>query len=242
LVNVITTTIPINIVDGPQALGLQGDDKQVAETPPQHDPLVEPLRYINDQDIHMRLFETFVRYRGDVFKVVNVRHEPSLTINLYNERYDKSCICHSSSALLDISSLPPRYVLYKKQTFWFRRIPHRRQKQGVYYGNIKAKVVNSGEVINGDFFLECYYNEDAYNFCPEILDRLVSQDLQCYPVSPNLCFVQKSTNVTAVYYKDIFYGIYNKEKNHLQVMNKLLVSEVLKHFNKAGVKPDVKCL
>lgn len=84
----------------------------------------------NATDLVSRLDSTFIRYKGSVyFCRVN---RPDLTLyrpwDVNGEPYKR---VHYSDQDIDVSSLPLGYVNYKGDTFYVKRIPYRRWKQGL---------------------------------------------------------------------------------------------------------------
>lgn len=98
------------------------------------------VRYDNEQDVHMRLASSYLRYRG---KTYFCDHAGGMNVTLYSIDKDRMLLELQVSANdpeLDISSVPLGYCNLESGPVYLSREAARRQKQGVSLNNIAGYI------------------------------------------------------------------------------------------------------
>ncbi len=92
--------------------------------------IIDPLRYLNGDDVHRRLHNTIVRYQGQ--PVFCRQCEDSLYLDLRPLRKTSFSIkeIHSSDEELDVSSPPLGYMNTPTCSVYVQRVATRKQHQG----------------------------------------------------------------------------------------------------------------
>lgn len=109
------------------------------------------IRYLTPQDANMRLRDTICRYNGEVVFVNGAAPHPSkilLEIVLLEPPYRRIQV-DSSDPLLDISSPPIGWLMFKKQPLFVSRPTIQNQKQGLCPRSVLFYSPSNGKFGNG---------------------------------------------------------------------------------------------
>jgi len=201
-------------------------------TRPKKATTMEEQRYHIPEDVHRRLFDSVVRYKGNLVYVYATKGL-DVYIRPVDQPKAEGVAVSSNSPDLDITSLPLGYMEFNKYLLYLDRPPYRRQKQAIgpdnivyyYSGNSKACNVQHDMLWSKGFVSMV---ENSYPVVPFENIKKILEKKGYHIISRELAFERNS-----LYFRTVLVG--EIKNGELSVSSSKVNSLILDKLTRVGI-------
>jgi len=200
--------------------------------------------YINQNDVHMRLNNTFCMYDGKlVFVVVNAGFDVG-TITIY----PADTLAASKAKMISVTDpkfsfiLPELgYVNTEQFAVYLSKTPDRIQKQGLDTHVLRAAVHNKKQYFDGSIVTLVYSPsfqdmlDNRYPSLQEALPAVLEKDKDSVAISKHVAVGSVARNMLCLFYDSRPIGMYNRKRGIFTITDERIPTLILSRLNRLGV-------